>query len=165
MTNVHRARNAAAVVAVLTAGVATPALPQAAAHDHRTAAPRALSLDHGRKWATDVALRDGMGRIRGLVEPRLGDAHGGRLDDGQYRALAVRIEAEVGTIVAKCKLAPAADAALHVVIAEMLAGADAMAGRNAKLPAAQDLVQVAAAANAYGDQFDDPGFQPIRHLP
>ena len=130
-------------------------------HAHEAAAPAALSLNAGRKWATDDALRGGMTRIRGLVATQLEAAHAGRLSAPQYAALAGRIEGEVGGIVAKCKLEPKADAMLHVVIGEIGAGTDAMAGKTNGVPAAQGLVRVASALNDYGRHFEHPGFQPI----
>jgi hypothetical protein len=109
-------------------------------------------------------LRNGMNRIRGLVEPQLGAAHAGKLTAAQYRELATQVESEVGTIVANCKLEPRADAMLHLVIADLGEGTDAMAGRNAKLRPAQGLAKVALALNEYGGHFDHPGFQPIRNI-
>jgi hypothetical protein len=151
---------AAAIVAVL--GV--PAWAQTAKHDHGAATPHKLALNEGRKWATDEPLRAGMRRIRGLVEPQLGAAHAGKLTPAQYREVATKIEAEVGGIVANCKLEPKADAMLHLLIADVGAGTDAMAGKDAKLRPALGLVKVAQAVNQYGSHFDDPGFKPIRNV-
>lgn len=139
-----------------------PALAQTHAHDHDAAAPHRLALNQGRKWATDEPLRAGMGRIRSLVEPQLGTAHAGKLSPAQYRDLATRVETEVGGIVAGCKLEPKADAMLHLVIADIGAGTDAMAGKDAKTRPALGLVKVAQAVNQYGTYFDHPGFKPIR---
>jgi hypothetical protein len=145
------------------AALGLPALAQSAAHDHGAPAPHKLALNQGHKWATDEPLRTGMARIRSLVEPQLDAAHAGKLTPAQYRALATQVEAEVGGIVANCKLEPKADAMLHLVIADIGAGTDTMAGRNAKSRAAQGLVMVAQAVNRYGSHFDDPGFKPIRN--
>ncbi len=142
--------------------VGGPALAQTATHSHDAAAPHKLTLNQGHKWGTDEPLRDGMGRIRGLVEPQLGAAHAGKLTPAQYRELATQIETEVGGIVANCKLEPKADAMLHLVIADLGEGTDAMAGKNAKLRPALGLVKVAQAVNQYGSHFDHPGFKPIR---
>ena len=101
---------------------------QRAAHSHDAVTPHELTLNQGRKWATDEPLRAGMGRIRGLVEPQLGAAHAGKLTPAQYRELATQVETEVGRIVANCKLEPKADAMLHLVIADLGAGTDTMAG-------------------------------------
>ena len=85
----------------------------------------------------------------------------GKLGASPYQALAKQIESQVGGIVANCKLEPKADAMLRIVIADIGAGTDAKAGKNAKLPPAQGLVKVAQAVNAYGSHFDHPGFKPI----
>jgi hypothetical protein len=138
-----------------------PALAQTAAHDHGAAAPHKLTLNHGHKWGTDAPLRAGMGRIRQLVEPQLAAAHAGKLTSAQYRELATQVETEVGGIVSNCKLEPKADAMLHLVIADIGAGTDTMAGKDAKTRPALGLVKVAQAVNQYGSHFDDPGFKPI----
>ena len=154
----------AAVAAVAALCLSAAGTVHAQTHEHAAAAPASLSLDHGRKWATDDALRAGMGRIRAIVEPQLGAAHAGKLNPAQYAALATKVETEVGGIVANCKLEPKADAVLHVLIGEIGAGTDAMAGRKAGQAAQQGLVQVATAVNEYARYFDHPGFTPIRHV-
>lgn len=153
---------AAALAAMaLAAMLAGPAAAQSAGHDHDAATEHKLSLDHGSKWATDDALRDGMERIRGLVEPQLGAAHAGRLSAGQYRKLALQVESEVGGIVANCKLEPKADAMLHLVIAGLGEGTEAMAGKSAGHPPVEGLGKVVMAVNEYARHFDHPGFRPI----
>lgn len=148
----------------MAAALSLPAPAQTATHDHSAAAPHELTLNEGRKWATDTPLRTGMERIRGLVEAQLGAAHAGALKPAQYRELAMQVETEVGGIVANCKLEPKADAMLHLVIADILAGADTMAGKNANAGPALGLVKVAQAVNQYGSYFDAPGFKPIRNV-
>jgi hypothetical protein len=142
---------------VLAAGASQAAAP----HEHGSATPGGLALDHGRKWSTDGPLRGGMVHIRTLVEPQLGAAHAGKLQSAQYAALAGRIETEIGGIVANCKLKPEADAMLHLVIGEIGAGTDAMKGKTPSQPPEQGLAQVAAALNNYGEHFEHPGFKPI----
>ncbi len=151
---------ATAVAITMTGGVILSA--QAQTHGHDATAPAKLSLNQGHKWATDDALRTGMAKIRLLVEPQLAAAHAGKLDAAQYTALAGQIETEVGSIVANCKLEPKADAVLHVVIAEIGAGTDALAGKDAHTRPAMGLVQVAKAINGYAGHFAHPGFKPIR---
>ena len=153
-----------AAAVMLVAAPVGPALAQTAAHSHDAAATHKMTLNQGRKWATDEPLRAGMGRIRGLVEPQLGAAHAGKLTPAQYRELATQVETEVGGIVANCKLEPKADAMLHLVIADIGAGTDTMAGKDAKTRPALGLVKVAQAVNQYGSHFDHPGFKPIRNV-
>jgi hypothetical protein len=155
---------ATAIAAAVATFAAGPVQAQTHSHDHDAATRAKLSLDHGRKWATDEALRGGMGRIRSIVEPQLAAAHAGKLSAAQYAALAGQVEAEVGGIVANCKLEPKADAVLHVVIGEIGAGTDAMAGKTAKQRPQQGLVQVARAVNDYAGYFDHPGLEPIRNV-
>ena len=162
MTTFNRSKLAAALAAaVLTTLFAAPVVAQTSGHDHGAAATSGLTLNQGQKWPTDKPLRDGMDAIRALVEPQLSLAHAGKLGPSQYQALAKQIESQVGTIVANCKLEPKADAMLHLVIADIGAGTDAMAGKDAKLPPAQGLIKIAQAVNAYGGHFDHPGFKPI----
>lgn len=151
------------LVAAATAVVAPAVLAATpAGHDHAAASHAQLTLDHGRPWGTDATLRDGMGRIRGLVADALPDAHAGRLDATQSAALAGRIEQEVANIVANCKLEPQADAMLHLVIAQIAGGVDTLAGKTPDATAPQGLVRIAGAVNDYGRFFDHPGFAPIR---
>lgn len=133
------------------------AAPEADAH---AGAPHALTLNQGKRWVTDAPLRRHMGEIRALVSDKLESIHGGTLSPADYRALGVAIEGKVGAIVADCKLPPDADAMLHLVVADLLAGADVMQGKAAG-DAAEAAHKVVAAVNNYGTYFDHPGFAPL----
>ena len=150
---------AAACAPAAQAAAANPNVP--AAHAHDQAPGTGLHLNQGRKWATDVPLREGMTKIRALVAPALPAAHAGTMGKAEYAALAAKVETEVGTIVANCKLAPEADAVLHAVISELAGGADAMAGRKPGVAPTKGLLQAAAAVNDYGRYFDHPGWKAI----
>lgn len=160
-TTVRRRMTAAVAAAILAGTWAAGAVAQPAPHQHEAAGPQQLGLDQGgRKWATDAPLREGMVRIRGAVEPRLGAAHAGQLGPAEYRQLASQVETEVGGIVANCKLPPKADAMLHLVLADIGVGVEAMNGADAaRRP--EGLAKVAQAVNEYGRLFDHPGFRPI----
>lgn len=150
-------------VAVAAALAVAPAISSAQAtpaHDH--AGHGKLALDHGKRWQTDDALRTGMTGIRQLLEPQLGAIHGGKLSAAQYGELATKVEAQVGSIVTNCKLEPNADAMLHLVIADIGGGVDAMAGKNAKVRPAQGAAQVVTALNEYGRYFNHPGWKLIK---
>ncbi len=133
----------------------------AAAHDHGGHQVK-LALDHGKKWATDEPLRKGMASIRASVEGSLHEIHEGKLDVAGYNALADKVGAQVGGIVAECKLEPKADAQLHVVIAQMLEGVDVMQGKK-KVKRQTGAVKVLTALEQYGTYFDDPNWKPIAH--
>ncbi|HEY0825489.1 MAG TPA: hypothetical protein VGD76_17000 [Ramlibacter sp.] len=147
---------AACAPAAMAAGANPPA-----AHAHGDAHPAKLQLDHGRKWATDKPLRESMGRIRAAMAPKLPAAHKGTMSAAEYAALAAKVEGEVANIVTNCKLAPEADAMLHLVLADLTGGTDAMAGRTAGVAAQAGFVQVITAVNEYGRFFEHPGWKNI----
>jgi hypothetical protein len=159
-----QSRNRLTALAAALAGAALLALPAAAAdehkHEHGAAEVHKLSLNHGKKWPTDEPLRKGMAEIRNLVEAQHAGIHTGTLKPAEYAALGEGIEAQVGYVVANCKLDPKADANLHVVLEEVLEGVEAMKGKEKKSPRA-GAGKVVAALNEYGRYFDHPGWKKL----
>lgn len=129
-------------------------------HQHATGEPTQLTLDHGRKWPTDEPLRKNMNEIRSAFAAKEAGIHKGMLTADEYKALGMLVEARVATIIAECRLEPAADANLHFVVAELVAGADAMQGKSNAKPAA-GAVQTVRAVNQYGKYFSHPGWKPL----
>lgn len=136
-----------------------PAVAEAGAHSHGHAgeAP-ALKLDHGRKWASDEALRTSMSRIGTAVDASLAAVHAGRMSEAQYDALGREIEAQVANIVQNCRLEPAADEVLHAILATMMEGNETLQGKNPKAGRSAGVVQVVEALGQYGDHFEHAGF-------
>jgi hypothetical protein len=146
---------------VLIVAVAAPALAQHAhEHDSTGAAVAQLVLDDGRKWPTDASLRAGMSAIHEAFEADHPAIHGGTESDAQYAALAARIQSQVDTIVANCKLPPAADAQLHLVIADLLSGASLMRGEDPGRSRHDGAARVHGALRAYAKYFEDPDLKP-----
>lgn len=106
-----------------------------------------------RLWAADASLRDGMRRIRSAVGALEHYEHG-HMDAAQATNVAGLIDAAVGDMVANCKLAPDADAALHGLLAKFVAGARAL--REAREPPAAAIAQMRDALARYPQLFDDP---------
>lgn len=131
-------------------------------HEHGTA-PAKLGLDNGKKWPTDEALRQGMGNIRSTMAASLQGIHENRLSQAQYAELAKRVRGEVGNIIANCKLAPQADAQLHIVVADIVEGAEAMEGSAKKTKRQGGAVRIIGALDKYNAHFDHPGWQAILH--
>jgi hypothetical protein len=129
-------------------------------HGHGGAETHKLQLDHGKKWATDEPLRKGMSEIRSLVDAQHDGIHQGKLKPADYAALGEKIEAQIGYVVANCKLDPKADANLHVILEEVLAGVEAMKGKEKKDPRA-GAGKVVDALNNYGNHFDHPGWKRL----
>lgn len=153
-----------ALVLALAATAMISAAPQAAEHAHHGhEAPAALTLDHGKKWPTDEPLRRGMNGVRGAMAKALPVIHADKAKPAQYRELAGTVRKEVSYIVANCRLAPGPDAMLHLVIAELLAGADGMEGKAAEVTPRAGAVRVVQALDDYGRHFNHPGWQPLAH--
>jgi hypothetical protein len=112
-----------------------------------------LSLDDGRKWATDESLRRGMARIQALVAAPA---------PGNPGQTADAIRQEVAAMVANCRLEPKADAVLHALIGDLLAGADDLARPET---AARGLAQVRETLAQYARYFDHPGWLAPAPMP
>lgn len=158
MNPAHRAARLAILALALGTAI-HPAGAAGAAHDHAAHSGR-LQLDHGRKWATDEPLRANMRAMRSVLAERIPAIRHGKLVPEDYRTLGAAVEQHVGRIVAECRLAPEADAMLHIVVADLVAGADAMQGKSATAPAA-GAHKVVEALNAYGRHFRHPGWRSL----
>ena len=149
---------------VLSLAAAGPALAAADAHEHHHGTtPASLQLNVGKKWQTDAPLRAAMGQIRQSMAAALHAIHANKMSAKGYDGLAKQVEGAVGEIVANCKLPPAADAQLHIVVADLLAGAEQMGGKVKQGKRVEGAVKVIGALDNYGKYFDDAGFQPIPH--
>lgn len=157
---------------VVLAACLVPSVPAWAAnghegHDHDAhhghgadGASVVTPLEPGAKWTTDAPLRDGMTKIRAAVERTLKAAHGGTDDDGQYQVLGATVDQQLAHIVQNCKLTPEADAALHEIIGELVAGGRAVSsgGSDERMIG---VVRLVTALDAYGASFDHPGWVPV----
>jgi len=154
---------AALVIGVSTLGLAALAPVAGAAeqgHDHGHASAKPLPA--GKRWQTDAPLREGMSQIRGAFAPELQTIHKNKLTPDQYKELATKTEAQIGNVVANCKLPPDADAALHGILAEIGEGTEAMAGKS-KMKPRDGALKVVAALDQYGKTFDHPGWKRLSH--
>lgn len=147
------------VAAALGVGADARAAAQAAHQHEESVAAHALRLNAGQKWATDEPLRQGMTRIRDALEPRLGAAQSGRLSAAQYAALGKEIEGQIAYIVQNCKLEPQADQVLHVILAELTQGNDALLGKSKSVKRSAGVAQVVRSLENYGKYFDHPGWR------
>jgi hypothetical protein len=129
----------------------TPLAFGQAGHDHGHAAGEAkLVLNQGKKWPTDAPLRQGMENIRAALGAGM-----------KYAALAGKVNAEVAGIVQNCKLEPEADAQLHLVIADILAGVEAMEGKVPGESRRAGAEKIGRALQAYGEHFDHAGWKNL----
>ena len=152
---------AIAIALAATAFAIAPAPARAADPHHHghDASAASLKLNNGKKWGTDEALRRGMTAVRQAVHGAPAPLHKGTAKPEAYAEVGNRIEAEVGRIVKECKLPPDADAQLHLVIADVIAGADALKGAKDGKAGRAGLIKVDGALTAYGKHFDHPGWK------
>jgi len=132
------------------------------AHDHGKSAPHKLELNAGKKWGTDDALRKAMSGIQTSVAQTLPAAHAGKASAADYDAFGKDVTAQVTYMVENCKLDPQADAQLHIIVADLMAGVEAAQGKHGEKKRASGVVKVAQAANAYGKHFDHAGWKAIQ---
>lgn len=130
-------------------------------HAHESSGPQQLQLNAGKKWTTDAPLRQAMSDINQAMAKAVPLIHADRFGEGEYRTLATTVGQKVAYAVEHCKLDPKADAMLHLVIAELMAGAETMEGKTGA--ARHDgAVQVLKALEAYGKHFQHPSWKTAR---
>ncbi len=125
--------------------------------------PAELQLNAGKKWETDAPLRQSMTELRQLFASNLEGIHANEIALGGYHELARNTESAVSRIVAQCKLPPAADAQLHIIVAELLSGAEMMSDHANAGTAHKGAVKVIESLNRYGQYFNDPGFKMLSY--
>ena len=132
------------------ASVQAHAHPKAGYVPASAAAHPAASIRH----ATDAPLREGMQGIRIAVDA-LGHYEHGHMGPEQAAILAGQVQGQVNAIIANCRLAPEADAALHAIIVPLMTHAAALEADPAKL---DEIPPMRQALGDYAARFDDPGF-------
>lgn len=132
------------------------------AHAHQAMETPQLSLNNGNKWETDANLRQAMTIIRDALSAELHGIHTGKTTAEQYKALAQKTNDQIAFMVKNCKLDPKADEMLHRVLTEIIAGADAMSGKDTG-EARKGAEKIAAALDNYGKYFVHPGWDVASH--
>lgn len=147
---------------LLAAILATPLTTLAAAehHDHGGASHK-MEFNAGKKWTTDTPLRQGMNAIRGAAATALPAAHAGKARNADYDAFGKEVSEQVTYIVQNCKLDPKADAQLHIIIGDIMAGVEMAEGKQQGKKRSTGVVKVVQALNAYGKYFDHPSWKPV----
>ncbi len=152
--------------ALSTASLATSASDQlstsATTHDvheaHSSGRDTTVARPDGERWPTDEPLRIGMSRIQAAVEQ---PSTSSPLSRERSLALARTIEQNVTYIIEHCKLPPKADAALHMLIARVLAAARQLQEDSSSDAA---LAQILSTLHDYRDAFDhSPAASSHRH--
>ncbi|HQQ69493.1 MAG TPA: hypothetical protein PLL92_04155 [Alicycliphilus sp.] len=151
-------------VLLLATALSSPFAALAASdHEHHgSGASQQLQLNAGKKWASDAPLRQAMTAVRASVTQILPAAHAGKAKAAEYDAFGNAVNQQIAYMVENCKLPADADAQLHIIIADLMAGAEAAQGKQGEAKRAEGVVQAAQAANAYGKYFQHPGWKAIQ---
>jgi hypothetical protein len=145
----------------LPAGVALAGAPLLVrAHQEHDGVPEKLALDKGKKWPTDEPLRDGMNKIRALLAPNAAAIQSLKLPPAECKQLGAAVQGQVAAITAQSKLPQDADVMLHVLVKNLLDGAEIMQGRG-KVAPIDGAFKVLFTMNNYGNYFDHPGWKPL----
>ena len=128
---------------------------------HGSTEPTKLQLNAGKKWATDEPLRQAMNDINQAMAKALPAIHKNQFGTGEYQALATTVSEKVAYAVEHCKLEPKADAMLHLVIADLMAGTESMEGKTSN-SRHDGAVQVLEALKSYGKYFQHPGWKATK---
>lgn len=134
----------------------------ATGHEHGSTETQQLQLNAGKKWGTDAPLRQAMTAIHQSATKILPTAHAGKATVEDYDAFGRAISAQVAFMVESCKLPSDADAQLHLIVAELMAGAETAQGKQGDADRAAGVVKVAQASNAYGKYFNHSGWKSIK---
>lgn len=160
MNDYNRFAAAALVIGLAVAASGGTFAATEGSHQGHGSSVEEMTLDDGRKWQTDEPLRAGMTGIREEIALALPRVHDGELTADEYAVLAGNLEQHVDDIINDCKLPPEADMQLHIALTEILGGIDTMREGDER---DRGVVAVVRALTAYGDHFDHPGWQPLRH--
>lgn len=129
-------------------------------HHHHEQSSDQLSLNQGEKWSIDDSLHTGMNNIKQAMNTNLDDIHYNRFSKQQYVDLAKTLEQQLSYLFENCKLAPEADAQLHILLAKIMQGVDKM--KNSAKPK-QGAILIIQSLNNYPVYFNDPNWQNINH--
>lgn len=133
------------------------------AHQQHGANRDALQLNNGSQWQTDAPLRKAMATLRKELHPLMTSIHQDQLTADRYQALAVSVNEQVTYMIEKCQLEGDADAQLHLIIADLMAGAHTMHGEDQSQPRRNGAIRVVGALNNYATYFEDASFEKLSH--
>ena len=140
------------VAAMLLAGIHCASAQETAGHHGVVQAAVAKPSTSSARWLADAPLKSGMARVR-VASDALAHLQHGHLDATQVTALADEITAAVNDMFANCKLDPAPDAALHPLLARLLAASQSLRAKPADAAPVSDIHAVLA---NYETLFSEP---------
>ena len=98
-------------------------------HGHHNSSNLKLTLNDGKKWPTDEALRVNMEAIHGHIKERLHKIHKNQMTSEDFKDMGSKIKKNVDLIFKNCKLEPAADEQLHIILSSVLSANSSLLGK------------------------------------
>jgi hypothetical protein len=114
------------------------------------------------KWPTDETLRTAMAAIRKATLDNHTLVTHRRMPPSDAQRFADAIAKATSRARESTQLAPDAKAELDSILADIVAGAEAVAGRGDAMTPIDGIVGIDAALARYPLRFDDPTWQPLR---
>lgn len=152
------------MIPVLLSVLSGPAAAAEHDHGHHGHDQAKLTLNDGKKWATDEPLREGMARIAAAMETHMKGTHAVKTGDIKHVALAQDINTQVNHIFQNCRLDKQADAVLHLILADIMEGSAVIEGKKPKTKREDGIMTVVHALENYGKHFEHPNFKaPTPH--
>lgn len=130
---------------------------------HKVAEHLELKLNNGKKWETDSPLRTGMEGIKSKIELKLPEIHHNKFTKAQYEELSQKVSSELDSIFKNCKLSPKADEQLHLVLVQIIDGADKMKSAVKIEERKLGVIKIIQSLDQYPKYFDHPNWKSIRH--
>lgn len=131
-------------------------------HEQGQAATTQLTLNDGKKWATDDALRTSMNSIKTKMEKVVPEIHAGKFTNPKFKALAKDLNTDIANIFKNCRLDKKADAALHTILIPIIDSIEIMEGKKGKADRHEAAVKIIDNLALYGKYFDHPGWQDLK---
>lgn len=114
------------------------------------------------RWPTDETIRTAMATIRkATLENHTLVTHR-RMPPATAQSFAKTIVAAASRIRTDTQVPTGAKATLEPILADIVAGAEAVAGRGGEATPIDGIVRIDAALARYPLRFDDPTWQPLR---
>lgn len=127
--------------------------------DEHTAKPSEPSLNHGKKWETTEAMRQGMDNIRQVMSASQEDIEKERLSTQDYQQLAEAVNKNVADILKNGNLAKTTSKAFHVVILADLTQSTELMRTSPKVQTQRVAAMgVLHSLRNYGEYFQHPGW-------
>ena len=115
----------------------------------------ALAPPPAKPWTTDAPLREGMNGIAVAVAKAQAAQEAGTFSPEQANGLANTVNERFGFMISNCKLEPEEDAALHGLLAQLIAGTQQLRSDPGSIDAMSQLQKL---LNLYPHYFDHPGW-------